>query len=105
NKRPRPIQPRKARLQLESLEERIVLDNHVTFVDPGVQHVQEGQSISLQVSASAADGADLTFNGSVPAGLTISSSGLITGMFGYDSTSVGLTTNISRHVEAITVDD
>ena len=54
--------------------------NTVTVTNPGSQSTKVGTAVSLQISASDSGGAALTYSASgLPAGLSISSSGLISG--------------------------
>ncbi|MGH9170306.1 MAG: putative Ig domain-containing protein [Acidimicrobiales bacterium] len=54
--------------------------NTVTVTNPGTQTTTVGSAVSLQIAATDSGGASLTFTASgLPAGLSISSSGLISG--------------------------
>jgi large repetitive protein len=66
--------------QIDSLETTAPKNTAPTITSPGAQTRLVGQSVSLAVAASDADGDALTFSASnLPAGLTISTTGLITG--------------------------
>ena len=75
---------------LESLEDRLVLSGP-SLTLPFPQMVSEGQTISLAISASDSNpGATLSFSGSgLPAGLSITSLGLISGVVGYANAASG----------------
>jgi hypothetical protein len=66
--------------QIDSLETTAPKNAAPTITNPGTQTKVIGQSVSLQIAASDADGDVLTFSASnLPAGLAISTTGLITG--------------------------
>src|SRR5262245_12366286 len=83
---PRPFQPR-----LEALEDRLVPTVAPVLTIPMAQNSSEGQTASLLVSASDADGDSLTFSAvGLPSGLTINpSTGVISGFVGYGNVASG----------------
>src|SRR5262245_5276430 len=85
-RRPRPFIPR-----LERLEDRLGPNVAPVLTVPAQQSSSEGQSISLQVQASDADGDSLTYSApSLPSGLSLNpSTGLISGILGYTASGFG----------------
>jgi putative Ig domain-containing protein/IPT/TIG domain-containing protein/VCBS repeat protein/fibronectin type III domain protein len=55
-------------------------DRPPTVTNPGDQNSVEGQFISMQIAASDPDGQPVSYTASLPAGLSLSSEGLITGV-------------------------
>ncbi|WP_040733886.1 putative Ig domain-containing protein, partial [Thiocapsa marina] len=71
--------------------------------DPGDRSDATGTSVSLQVQASDPDGDALTFDAfGLPAGLTISSEGLIAGIITADAGDYPVTVSVSDGLETVT---